>query len=212
MDNKFKFKSEIADRIGIPRKTFASYYTGHRSIATPDNRKKLFKLTGIESFKSEKPNSQEAILLRTWVDSVIDKSKKETPQGDKTFSDSSSRPFLDTASELRNWFANQHQWNSKKEFADFLGISRTLMKKIFLGVKEPKDDAKQKLYDITKLACFKDVTDVGTENPQKNGDIIRNRIQENLAQINIKYKNKNFKKGMYAKYSDPKRQISISME
>lgn len=157
MDNKFRSKSEIADLIGIPRKTFVSYYTGHRQIAGLDNRKKLFELTGIESLKSEKPNEQEGNLLKTWIDSVIEiKTKQETFRESKKFNNSSRRPFFEMATELRNWFNNQHQWETKKEFADFIGASRSTMKKIFLGVREPKGDVKQKLYDITKLACFKD--------------------------------------------------------
>lgn len=153
MDNKFRSKSEIADLLGIPRNTFVSYYTGYRQIATPENRKKLFELTGIESFKSEKPNKQEGGLLKVWVDSVID--IKAKPKTLREFNNSSSKPFLEIATELRNWFNNQHQWETKKEFADFIGASRSTMKKVFLGVREPKGDVKHKLYDITKLTCFK---------------------------------------------------------
>jgi transcriptional regulator with XRE-family HTH domain len=169
MDKKFRTRQEIANLIGISSKTFCSYYTGHCQIANPATRKKLLELTGIESFRSEKPNRQEGILLGDWVDSVVlrkggtDKKKTETlPEHVETMTKTPdnlsnvSRPFLDMASELRNWFNNQNRWTTQKEFAEYLGIPRSTMKKIFQGIREPKDTFKQKLYEITQLASFKD--------------------------------------------------------
>lgn len=169
MEKKFKSRVEIADLLGIPRTTFVSYYTGQHHVVNPDIRKKLFDLTGIESYKSDKHDTQEGNLLKEWINSVVETLprkgdiNKDSQQEDSihTGTDNNlgngSRPFLNMASDLRNWFNNQHQWTTQKEFADHIGVSHSGMKKIFQGIREPKGIVKQKLYELTRLECFRDI-------------------------------------------------------
>jgi predicted nucleic acid-binding Zn-ribbon protein len=66
------------------------------------------------------------------------------------------RPFIDIASELRNWFNNQQTWKTQKEIADRVGISHSGMKRLFQGRRAPEGVVKQRLYDMTQLECFRE--------------------------------------------------------
>lgn len=209
MDKKFASRIEVASILGIDRRTFSGYCTGRRQITNVDMRKKLFGLTGIETFKSDTLDTQDSVLLTIWADLYVEtpsNRKNDDKHDDKDDSvaqndhetvvkDSKAsvecieipvdghkcdtvatrkkedlkvlttgkndlggvdRPFLDIATDLRNWFNNQHIWKTQKEIAEHMGISHSGIKKVFQGVKKPEGIIKQKLYDMTQLECFRD--------------------------------------------------------
>jgi methyl-accepting chemotaxis protein len=180
MAKKFASRVDVASILGINRRTFSNYCTGRRQVTNIDVRKKLFDITGIENFKSDTPDTQDSVLLTIWADLHIETpsnrknddkhdgkddnvegltSKKEdliVLKTDKNNLGGIDRPFVDVATDLRNWFDNQYLWKTQKEIAEYVGSSHSKMKKIFQGIKKPEGDIKQKMYEITQLECFRD--------------------------------------------------------
>ena len=196
MDKKFASRTEIANILDIDRRAFSNYCIGTRKITNIDIRKKLFDLTGIETFKSDTPDARDNVLLSMWADKYIEYpshrkggfkydatknaeialgNSKASIEGVCISTDNKyntvvvpkkvdlkviitdkNRPFVDIATDLRNWFNNQHTWKTQKEIAENIGVSHSAIKKVFQGVKKPEGSAKQKLYDMTKLECFRD--------------------------------------------------------
>jgi len=180
MAKKFASRVDVASILGINRRTFSNYCTGRRQVTNIDVRKKLFDITGIENFKSDTPDTQDSVLLTIWADLHIETpsnrknddkhdgkddnvegltSKKEdliVLKTDKNNLGGIDRPFVDIATDLRNWFDNQYLWKTQKEIAEYVGSSHSKMKKIFQGIKKPEGDIKQKMYEITQLECFRD--------------------------------------------------------
>lgn len=67
----FKTKIEIAMELGMPTQTLNSYYYQDKKVKRLKYRKKIFELTGIESFKLPNPAGAEVELLRKWIDSAL---------------------------------------------------------------------------------------------------------------------------------------------
>ncbi len=135
-----KTMSELAKQTGIPARTIYSYFHDGK-IALPENREKLYKATGLDVFKPQKIETETT-------------NKKKTLNLVKE----AERPYLDATSELKEWFNKQDKWHTKKDFAMHLGISYSMLKKIFNGKTIVRDGAvKQKLYDATQLNRFKDI-------------------------------------------------------
>ena len=138
---QFKRIKEIARQIEISYSTLGHYLKG-RKIQNKEHRQKLYELTGIEIFKVKDVPAK----IPPEDEEIISKRAKE-----------SERLHIDMASELRNWFYGQDRWSSQKEFAGYLGIPYSSLKKMFQGRRIPKGAAKQRLYEVTQLNCFKDV-------------------------------------------------------
>lgn len=164
MEKKFASRIEVASILGIDRRTFSSYCTGKGRITNINMRKKLFDITGIETFKSHTPDTRDSVLLTAWADLYIEApsnrkngDKQNGKDGDvaKNGHDSTIGD-VDIAVELRNWFNNQYIWKTQKEIAEHIGTSNSVIKKVFQGLKRPEGIIKQKLYDMTKLECFRD--------------------------------------------------------
>lgn len=177
MEKKFASRIEVASILGIDRRTFSSYCTGRGRITNINMRKKLFDITGIETFKSYTPNVQDSILLTAWADLNIEapsnrkngdkhngKGCDVTKNGCDTIIGDIHKPFLGISIDLKNWFDNQYIWKTQKEIAEHIGISNSGIKKVFQGLKKPEGIVKQKLYDMTQLECFReDEQDINKE-------------------------------------------------
>jgi transcriptional regulator with XRE-family HTH domain len=158
VNKKFVSRTEVANILDIDRRTFSNYCIGTRKIINIGIRKKLFELTGIETFNSNCPDPRDHVLLSTWVDIHIEyPSHRKVGYNDIAAKEGQKgMSFFDMATDLRNWFNNQYTWKTQKEIAEYIGISHSAIKKVFQGIKKPEGVTKQKLYEITKLECFRD--------------------------------------------------------
>lgn len=208
MNKKFVSRTEISSVLGVDRRTFSSYCSGKRPITNIGIRKKLLEITGIETFKSDISNVRDGILLTTWADlHIITRSNRKNKDNDQEH-DISIQPNTvsnnglydadksspDIATDLRNWFNNQHVWKTQKEIAENIGISNSGMKKVFQGLKKPEGSVKQKLYEMTQLECFRksehdeSVSVVGEKNissEEDNGHVENTKICANRTNIPI---------------------------
>jgi len=73
---------------------------------------------------------------------------------------------------LAEWFANQKQWTTRKQFANSIGIPYSTLKKYFSGVHFPSGKNLQKLYNATNLNCFKQKSKTQSDQKSINKEAI----------------------------------------
>ena len=122
----FKNREEIAKYLGISYSHFNAILRG----AKVPPKKLLEKIIILIDYKTE----------------------KNTPY--KPYS-GEERKYMDFTTELRAWFSQQNKFKTQKDLAAYIGTSYSSVRKYFQGRLFPKENVRNKLYELTGIESLK---------------------------------------------------------
>jgi len=93
------------------------------------------------------------------------------------------------AKAFQEWFKSQTKYKTQKEFAKATGIPRSSMGFYLQGLREPLEEHRKILYEVTGLECFKLEIKMPEVEEEKKGVEIKGISEETELPLNIQLQN-----------------------
>jgi transcriptional regulator with XRE-family HTH domain len=126
----------LADALALPYSSLKKYIHG-RPIRIPEHRAKIYRLTGIDAYRTDSPPA-----------------RKDTECATPSEDDDQKRKL---AIRLRQWLSQQGKFRSIAEMARSLGIAESTLRDYFIGRALPTPKNLTILREVTQLSVLDDI-------------------------------------------------------